>query len=198
MTFTNTQKGMMAPQDIQGAAKTIASGGLALFPTDTIWTVGCDLSDPAACTSLLRLKHQPSPYGFEVLVNSLGMLKKYVPSLHPKLETLLFYHNRPLSILIPPPHLFPKHVFDQDPTFAVRLVRDEFSAQLIYETGKPLFSTFATTNDDLIPSTFGHISSSVLERMDYVAKHRQSDKNKGRPAVVVALSENDEMVFLQE
>jgi L-threonylcarbamoyladenylate synthase len=188
----------MVTSDIQKAVKTISSGGLALFPTDTIWTIACDMSDAAACKSLLRLKLQSSPYNFEVLVDSISMFKKFVPSLHPKLETLLFYHNRPLSVWVNPPHAFPRHVFDRETSFAVRLVRDEYSHQLIQELGKPLFSTFATVNDDHIPSTFGSISSSVLQKMDYVAKYRQSDKKKGQTAVVVALSESDELVFLKE
>lgn len=198
MTFTNTNNSMMASQDIQGTSKTIISGGLVLFPTDTVWSIGCDLKDPAACKSLLRLKTKTSPYGFEILVSSINMFKEYVPTLHPKLETLLFYHHRPLSVLIDPPHCFPRHVFEQNQSFAVRLVRDEFSKQVIQEIGRPVFSTYATPNDDLIPATFGTISSSILEKMDYVAKHRQSDKAKGQPAVVVALSEKDEMVFLRD
>jgi L-threonylcarbamoyladenylate synthase len=198
MTSTNTHNSRMAAPDVQRAVKTISSGGLVLFPTDTIWTIGCDMWDPAACKSMLRLKSKPSAYSFEVLVDSLNMFKKFVPSLHPKLETLLFYHNRPLSILVPPPHAFPRHVFGRESSFAVRLVRDEYSLQLIQALGKPLFSTFATLNDQHIPGTFGSVSSSVLEKMDYVAKYKQSDKNQGQPAVVVSLSENDELVFLKE
>lgn len=198
MTSTNTHNNRMAAPDIQRAVKTISSGGLVLFPTDATWTIACDMSDPAACKSLLRLKLQASAYSFEVLVDSLSMFKQFVPSLHPKLETLLFYHGRPLSIWVNPPHAFPRHVFDREHSFAVRLVRDEYSRQLIQELGRPLFSTFATVNDEHIPGTFGSISSSILEKMDYVAKYRQSDKDQGRPAVVVTLSENGELVFLKE
>lgn len=198
MTSTNTHNSRMATSDIQRAVKTISSGGLVLFPTDTIWTIGCDMSDPAVCKSLLRLKLKPVAYSFEVLVDSLNMFKKLVPSLHPKLETLLFYHNRPLSILVNPPHAFPRHVFERESSFAVRLVRDPYSRQLIQELGRPVFSTFATVNDKHLPGTFGSISSSVLEKMDYVAKYRQLDKIIGEPAVVVTLSENEELVFLKE
>jgi L-threonylcarbamoyladenylate synthase len=198
MTYTKTHNSMMASQDIKGAAKALKSGGLVLFPTDTIWTIGCDLLDPAVCTSLLRLKKNPSPYGFEVLVNSLKMFKELAPVLHPKLETLLFYHHRPMSVLIEPPHNFPRHVFDEYQTFSVRLVHDEFACQIINEFGRPLFSTFATPDDEQIPATFGHISSSILQQMDFVAKFRQSEKNKGQPAVVVTISDNDEMVFLTD
>jgi len=198
MTFTNTPNSMIAFEDIEGAEKTLLSGGLVLFPTDTIWTVGCDLDHPEACRKLFLLKSKSSPYSIEILVHSLDMFKRYVPALHPKLETLLFYHKRPLSVVLNQDHHFPSHIFTSDQAIAVRLVRDEFSRLLIEKAGRPLLSTYATTNDDIIPSSFGGVSSSILEKMNFVAKYRQTERMMGRPAVVVTLSPRDEMIFLKE
>ncbi len=197
MTFTNTLNSMIAVEDIEGAVNILSSGGLVLFPTDTIWTIGCDLENTDACQKLLRLKSNLSHYGIEILVHSLKMFKNYVPSLHPKIETLLYYHTRPLSVLIQQPHRFPTLKATSE-SLSVRLTRDDFCQHLIQELGRPIFSSFATVNDDFIPKSFGGISSSILQNVDFVAKHRQLEKNEGHPAVVVTLSDKDELIFLRE
>ncbi len=198
LTSTNTLNSMIAHEDIAGAASVLLSGGLVLFPTDTTWMVGCDLYQEVSCQKLLQLIEKPLPFGIEILTGSLEMLKYYVPGLHPKLETLLFYHTRPLSIVLRGAHLFPEALFPPKKAVVVRIIRDPFSAKIIQELGGPILAAFPTMAGHPIPAHFGEISSSILEKMTYVARYRQTEKRAGKPPVVVTLSKKDEMVFLSE
>lgn len=198
LTYTNTAGSMMAIEEIDGASYVLSNGGLALFPTDTVWTIGCAIEKPSAFAKMLNLKKSPSKYGLEILVESIDRLKEFVPNLHPKLETLLFYHTRPLTIVFKHAYNFPDYLLTEEGILSVRLVTDPFTRKLIQQLDKPIASTFATPNDELIPHSFGMVSSYIIQQMDYVVKYKQKDSNIGQPAVVITVTEEDELVFLRE
>ena len=88
-TLTNEVKSMVTYQEIEGAVRALENGGIILYPTDTIWSIGCDATDPVGVERVCRLKGSKSTKGFELLVDSVQMLKEYIEHLHPKIETLL-------------------------------------------------------------------------------------------------------------
>ncbi len=189
---------MVQNYDLDGALAVLRTGGLILYPTDTVWSVGCDACNPRAVGRLRQLKKMEDESGLEVLVSSLSMLRRYVAHLHPRLETLLIYHARPLTILYAQGRNLPNSVLDENGQVAIRLVQDDYCRELIEALGKPLVADDADLRQGYYPINFGAISSDVIERVDYVAKHRRNDKSVAEPSVLARLSRKDELEFLRE
>ncbi len=197
-TYTNEKIRMIKEYNLKGALTTLQQGGILLYPTDTVWSIGCDATNTLAIEKVKRLKQHTSTGGFEILVDSIQMLRQYVAHLHPKIETLLLYHIRPLTIVFDRARNLPAEVVAPDGSVAIRLVQDAFCSSLIGELGKPLLATFASMSEGTFPVNFGAISSEIIEGVDFVVKYRQGEKKISQPSVVVRLSRRDELIFLRE
>ncbi len=197
-TFTKETNAMVQQEDLNRAVKALEQEGIIVHPTDTVWSIGCHALDRTAVARMLNLKRANGLENFEVLVNSLEMLKDYIPFIHPRLETLLSYHLRPLTVIFDHASGLPAELFLPDGSVAIRLIHDRFCKVLIDDIGAPLLSSPATFQPGHIPTTFGAVSSAVLEKADYVVKHRQMEKEPGELSVMVRLSEREELIFLRE
>jgi L-threonylcarbamoyladenylate synthase len=198
-TFTNAGLRMISQHHIGGALTVIENNGLILCPTDTLWSIACDATDPVAILRLLRLKPNTHANTFEILVDSIEMLKEYVEHLHPRVETLLSYHIRPLTVVFDKSRNLPEPILNFDGSIGVRIVQDDFCRNLINEMNHPLVATFAHLNGNPLPVHFGAVSSDVIEAVDFVVRYRQNDKVHGQPSVMVRLlEEEEEMEFLRE
>ena len=189
---------MVQNYDLDNALAVLRNGGLILYPTDTVWSIGCDATNPLAAARIRQLKRTDDAFGLEVLVNSLEMLRAYVGRLHPRIETLLLYHVRPLTVLYDQARNLPDSLLAIDGSISIRLVQDNYCSELIGTLGKPLVAAPADLRNDYFPVNFGAISSDVIERVDYVSRYRRSDKAPAQPSVMVKLSVKDELEFLRE
>jgi len=194
-TCTNEMKGMVSHEEIQGAIDALRTGGLILYPTDTIWSIGCDATDPVAIERICNLRGHRGTDEFELLFHSFDLLRRYVGHIHPRLETLLAYHVRPLTVLFEGPRHLPERLGAR---IGARIAQDALCRHLIQAYGVPLVAIAASLHGQPYPANFGAVSSQVIEGVDYVFKHRQQEKRNGEPSVVVRLSERDELEFLRE
>jgi L-threonylcarbamoyladenylate synthase len=183
---------------IADIVRTLALGGTILYPTDTIWGVGCDATNEDAVQKIYDLKQRNTGKGFVILVSDLQMLREYVRHVHPRIDTLLAYHTRPITVIYDKSKHLPNNVTAPDGSIAVRVANDPFCRELISSFGKPLVATSANVSDKGFPHHFGEISSEIIERVDYVVKYRQSDKSKHEPSVIVRMSEGEELDFVRE
>lgn len=184
--------------DISEIAGLIQSGGIICYPTDTIWGIGCDATNEDAIARVTALKGRSPDKGYVLLVNDIDMLRQYVLKIHPRLETLLAYHQRPLTVVYDRPVGLPDAVKSADGSVAIRIATDEFCQNLIRETGKPLVSTSANKSGENYPATFGGISSEILGGVDYVVKYRQDDKEPGEPSSIARLDRHQELEFIRD
>lgn len=180
------------------ALTTLHRGGLVLLPTANLWQV---VSHPHFATAGERqfslcppsVNNRP-----ELLFSDLELLKNWVPDLHPKLENLLVYHKRAVTLLVDVPRA-PAGMRDRDGLTAVRLIRDSFCYRLSEDLELPLVATLAqATGTDIAPSHFGRIRSDILQGVDYVVKRRQKEYLGDDPTVVIRLNELDEIEFVRE
>ena len=197
-TSTNGRAIMVQNYDLESALETLQSGGLILYPTDTVWSIGCDATNLRAVGRIRQLKKTDDALGLEILVSSIDMLRRYVAHLHPRIETLLLYHLRPLTVAYRQGRNLPNSILDENGQVAIRLAQDEYCRQLITRLGKPVVATEADLRLGYYPDSFGAISSDVIERVDYVSKYRRSDKIPAQPSVMARLSPRDELEFLRE
>jgi len=190
---------MTLDYDLRPIIETLEAGGLILYPTDTIWGIGCDATDPVAVEKVFNLKNRPRHKPFILLVSSIQMLKNYVEQLHPRLETLLIYHERPLTIIYDQAKNLPSNAIADGGSVGIRLVQDPFCKALIENFGKPVVGTSANISDQPFPNNFGEVSSAVIQGVDCVVKYRQADKEKRQPSVIARLNDpvRGELEFLR-
>ncbi|MGB1216529.1 MAG: L-threonylcarbamoyladenylate synthase, partial [Saprospiraceae bacterium] len=176
----------------------LSSDGLVLLPTDTVWGIGCDATSAKAVEKIYLLKNRPKDKPLIVLVDGMEMLKDYVAHVHPKIETLLNFHERPLTVIYGEARNIAPNACANDGSIGIRIVRDDFCRKVISDFGKPIISTSANVSGQDFPRNFGEISSDILMGVDFVSKIKQSDKKRSEPSVIVKLAENGELEFLRE
>lgn len=184
--------------DISDISRLILSGGTLCYPTDTVWAIGCDATNEAAVARITALKGEPRQNGYVLLVSSIEMLKLYVPKIHPRLETLLSFHTRPLTIVYERSAGIPTYARAADGSVAIRVAQDEFCRTLIEAAGVPLVSTPACKIGEPYPPTFGAVRSDILVGVDYVVKYRQDDKTPQELSAVAKLDRHLELEFIRE
>jgi len=179
-------------------SKVLENDGIILYPTDTIWGLGCDATNPVAIERIYKLKQRDRSKPFVLLVDGIEMLKEYIVELHPRLETLMLYHNRPLTVIYDQSKNLPDIATGPGGSVAIRIVQDDFCQQLIQYFGKPLVATSANISDEPFPAIFGEISSAVIQGVNYTAQHRRDDKSPGEPSVIVKYDKKGELIFIRE
>lgn len=177
--------------------RTLEHGGTILYPTDTIWGIGCDATNAAAVDNIYHIKKRPKNKPFILLVDGIEMLKQYVRSLHPRLETLLAYHMRPLTIIYDQGKNLPPNIPGPEGSVAIRITQDIFCQNIITALGKPLVATSANFSEDPFPEHFGSISTELLRSVDYIVKYKQDLKNMHDPSPIVRLGEKEELIFIR-
>lgn len=175
--------------------RTLKNGGIILFATDTIWGIGCDATDAEAVKRVYKLKNRPTNKPFILIADSLEMVKNYVEKVHPKIETLLEFHTRPLTVVYDKNKNLPKEVVAEDGSVAIRIVQSSFCKDIVKAFGKPLIATSANISDEPFPTSLGTISSDVIEGVDYVVS--ENTKLTNSPSVMVRVLPNDELDFLR-
>ncbi|HHM21514.1 MAG TPA: threonylcarbamoyl-AMP synthase [Bacteroidetes bacterium] len=183
--------------DLEPIITCLKNGGTILFPTDTIWGIGCDATRIEAVEKVFEIKKRDRHKPFVLLVSSVDMLKEYVEQVHPRVETLLAFHQRPLTIIYPKAKNLAPNACAADGSVAIRIVTDPFCQQLIASFAKPLVATSANIAGTPAPAHFGEISSSIIVGVNYVVKHRQMDKNMDQPSVIARIQPNGELEFIR-
>ncbi|NND05448.1 MAG: threonylcarbamoyl-AMP synthase [Saprospiraceae bacterium] len=176
---------------------TLQRGGIIIYPTETIWGLGCDATSGKSVEKLHSVKKRPSTRPFTVLVNSLEMLHEYVVEVHPRLETLLLYHQRPLTVIYNQVRSLPKVLRSDRQSVAIRMTLDPFCSSVIDAFGKPIIATSANISEQPFPANFHQIDYQLLQQVDYVVKHKQESLSRQDPSVVVRMSDKAELEFLR-
>ncbi|QNM86056.1 threonylcarbamoyl-AMP synthase [Polaribacter pectinis] len=154
----------------------LKQGKTILYPTDTVWGLGCDATNFEAVSNIYKLKNREESKSLIVLVSSIFMLKKYVSVPNKALE-ILKNTNKPTTIIYNNPKGFAKNTIAEDKTIAIRIVKDEFCRKLIKRFGKPIVSTSANVSGENTPKSFKEISQPILDGVDYIVNLHQSKEN---------------------
>lgn len=181
--------------DIKAAVDVLRRGGVILYPTDTVWGIGCDATDSAAVRRVFEIKKRSDSKALITLVGSLAQLERTVDVVPEVAYQLIEYSERPLTIIYdrpaPSARIAPELIAD-DGTIAVRVTSEFFSAQLCGAFRKPLVSTSANISGQVSPRVYTEISPEILEAVDYVCLSRRdesADKDI-KPSSIMRLSED--------
>jgi L-threonylcarbamoyladenylate synthase len=171
--------------DILQCLAALQNEGTILYPTDTIWGIGCDATNFDAVEKIIHLKNRPSEKSFAILVADDVQLMKYVASVDDKLLKYLETIQKPTTVIYERAIGFADNVIADNGTVAIRICRDEFCKHLIKRFGKPIVSTSANISGMPSAPTFGEISPAIIDGVDYVVKYRQTDKNPAQASTII-------------
>ena len=159
--------------DIENSLRVLQNGGIILYPTDTIWGIGCDATNAAAVERIIELKNRPAQKSFVVLVADEKELMKYVATLDLEIFNYLDSTTKPTTVIYEDAIGLADNVLANDGSVAIRICKDEFCKHLIKRFRKPIVSTSANISGMPSPASFAAIEPAVIKGVDYVAKFQQ-------------------------
>jgi L-threonylcarbamoyladenylate synthase len=190
---------VIAEDDITRSVEVLRSGGVILYPTDTIWGLGCDPSNDEAVGKIFRLKRRPAEKSMIILVDSIAMLERYTSGIHEVVYEIIEAEVNPLTLVLPAAgSMLCQSVISADGFVAVRICRDMFCSSLIGRFRKPLVSTSANLSGDPPPAVFSEISAEIVTGADYVVNHRRNDTRRAKPSPVLKIDESGVIRILRQ
>jgi L-threonylcarbamoyladenylate synthase len=183
--------------DLNKSVKVLQSGGLLLYPTDTIWGIGCDATKASAVKKIFELKKRPEKKSMIILVSDEKMIFEYVKNPPDLLLEYLQKQTRPTTAIFENAWNLPEELVSDDSTIAIRIVRDEFCRQLIVDFGKPVVSTSANISGAAYPANFLEISTEIKSGVDYIVQHRQDDFKTNEPSSIIKADDQGKIVVIR-
>jgi len=183
--------------EIENAYNTIKAGGIILYPTDTIWGIGCDPKNDEALAKIDALKNRTTEKHFIVLVESERLLSRYAKVIPEVCYDLIDFANKPLTIIYPQGQYVSNRVLGEDKSIGIRVVKDEFCSKLIQKLKSGLISTSANKSGDKSPVSFDNISDDIKNGVDYIVKLPLQQKN-AKPSQIIKISENSEVTIIRQ
>lgn len=188
---------MLFKDKLSDIIKTLENDGVLLHATDTVWGLACSALSEKAIDKIYAIKQRERSKPILMLVDSLEMLKKHVPHIHPRIETLLHFHKKPLTVVYPRIKRLPEFALADNKSAAIRITRDPYTNHLIKLLGCPLMSTSANISEEPFANAFKDVSLEIIDKVEFVSQHRQDEILKGRPSVMVSYDEDGELNFLR-
>lgn len=177
-------------EDVKKSVEMLKSGKIILYPTDTIWGIGCDATNVKAVQRIFDLKGRNQGKSMIILLDTEEKLEKYVKKVPPIAFDLIENSASPITIVYSGAYNLAKNLIADDGTIAIRIVRDEYCQQVISKSGKPLVSTSANISGSPSPGTFSEIDEEVKKKVDYVAESFRNRTGRIKPSTIIKLEEN--------
>ena len=171
--------------DIENCLEILRSGGIILYPTDTIWGIGCDATNEEAVEKIIALKQRPSAKSFVVLVASERDVLQHVAGPDLAVFDYLQQTTKPTTVIYEHALGLAENVLADDGSVAIRICNDEFCRHLIKRFRKPIVSTSANISGDTSPALFTEINDEIIKGVDYVVKFRQDDVSRAAPSSII-------------
>ena len=185
-------------EDIQQAVQTMRSGGIILYPTDTVWGIGCDARNAEAVKRVFALKRRDDSKALICLVDSANRMQQYSRSIPDVAWDLIDYAQNPLTLIVDGALNLAPNLVAQDGSIAIRVTRERISHDLCYRFQKAVVSTSANLSGQPAPRNFMEISPEIIQGVDYVMKARQNDVTKGKPSQIVKISKDGQITFIRK
>lgn len=172
--------------DKEKISETLKNGGTILYPTDTIWGLGCDATNEEACQKILQIKNRPQDKSFIILVDSFLMLEKYIPEFPEVCYDLVELATRPLTIIYPNAKGLAPCVLASDGSVGIRLTKDPICLAIIRAIKKPIVSTSANISGEKIPYSYSEINPKITSKVDVIVKEKLEEKHN-EPSQIIKI-----------
>ena len=185
-------------EDIQQAVDVMRRGGIILYPTDTVWGIGCDARNAEAVKRVFALKRRDDSKALICLVDSANRMQQYSRSIPDVAWDLIDYAERPLTLIVDEAINLAPNLVAEDGSIAIRVTRERISHDLCYRFQRAVVSTSANISGQPAPRNFMEIPPEIIQGVDYVMKARQNDVTKGRPSQIVKISKDGQITFIRK
>lgn len=184
-------------KEIKQSINVLRKGGTIIYPTDTVWGIGCDATEENAVKKVFDLKRRTESKSLIILVDSWEMLQQYIKKIPPKVSCVLEGSSRPTSVIYKGSKGLANNVIASNHTVAIRIVKDDFCKQLIKKFGKPIVSTSANYSGKPTPKSFSEIDETIIDKVDYVVNLNR-EKKFGVSSQIVKIDHKGKIDFLRK
>jgi len=188
----------MLKDEVNKAFEVLKNGGLILYPTDTIWGIGCDATNPEAVEKVFKLKGRAEEKSLIVLLDSDSKLQSYIKEVPEIAYDLIEYTENPLTIVYSGAKNLAPNAIAKDGSIGIRIVRHEFCQQLLQRFRKPIISTSANLSGKPSPAIFDDIDETFLNGVDYVVNWEQDDRKEKKPSTIMKLEPGGLFSFIRK
>lgn len=177
-------------EDIANGVKAMREGGIILYPTETVWGIGCDATDAEAVKRIYRLKERLDKKSMIVLVDSIASLERTVENIPEAAEQLIEAAVRPLTIIYDHARNLPECLVADDGSIGVRITSGKTAAALCRALRRPIVSTSANISGHPAPRTLGQIDKAIIDGVDYIVGKDTPEAGCGRPSEIIKVSDS--------
>ncbi len=188
---------MVMNEEVKKAAEVLSDGGIILYPTDTVWGIGCDATNPRAVSKVYKTKVRMPYKSLIILVSNTEMLKQYVVNVPDVAVDLINSISEPLTIVYNRGRNVAKEVTAPDGTIAVRIPKNQFCQELLKTFKKPLTSTSANVSGHETPLSYSKISDDIKNSVDYIVNTQRDIIIRPRPSTVIRIHDNGDIEIVR-
>lgn len=185
-------------EEIKKACEVMQAGGVILYPTDTIWGLGCDATNEAAVKRVYEIKKRVDSKAMIVLIDRDVKLQFYVDEVPEIAYDLIEYSDKPLTIIYDGARNLAPNLMAEDRSIGIRITKEEFSSKLCERFKKAIVSTSANISGEQSPANFDEVSEEIKKSVDYIVNYRQDDLTKAKPSGIIKLGRNCEVKVIRE
>jgi len=184
-------------QEILNAYEVIKEGGIILYPTDTVWGIGCDATNPEAVAKIYKLKQRAETQSMICLMNGEKMIYNVFKEVPEVAWQIMDLSENPTTLVLDNPRNVAPNLIATDKTLAIRIVKEPFCFKLMERMKKPLVSTSANISGQPTPKSFKEISPEIIKGVDYVV-NLHHDKIAGKPSTIIKLTSDSQVKIIRK
>ena len=184
--------------DLKKAVEVLKSGGIILYPTDTIWGIGCDATNAEAVKRIYDIKKREDSKSILILMENPALLNRYVDEVPEVAWDLVELSTTPLTVIYPGAKNLAANLIAEDGSIGIRFTKEEFTRQLLQRFRRPIVSTSANISGEKSPAFFDEISEEIKESVDYIVEYRQDDRMPLQPSSVIKLGPGGQIDILRK
>lgn len=185
-------------REITLALEILNRGGIVLYPTDTVWGIGCDATNPEAVQRIYDLKQSADKKSMLVLCKDANMVVRYVDKAPGIAFEVMEMATKPLTLILPGARGLADNLIPEEGTLGVRVPNHDFCQRLLFKFGKPIVSTSANVSGAKTPKNLAEVAQEIINGVDFVVNPRFQGRPTGKPSSIIAFGENCEIKIIRE
>lgn len=197
-TFAAENDETTMEKEIELALEALRKGGLILYPTDTVWGIGCDATNADAVARIYALKRSENKHSMLVLCESADMVVRYVNKAPGIAFEVMEMATKPLTLILPGAGGLAENLIPEEKTLGVRVPDHEFCRKLLRKLGRPIVSTSANISGEPTPKNLAEVSREIIDGVDMVVNPRFQGKPTGKASSIIAFGEGGEVKIIRE
>ncbi|MDP4267625.1 MAG: L-threonylcarbamoyladenylate synthase [Bacteroidota bacterium] len=185
-------------EQIKNSLETLKKGGIILYPTDTVWGIGCDATNEKAVEKIYNLKRRKESQSMLILLDNENKLSRYVDVVPDIAYQLIECSEEPITIIYPDARNMAKNLINEDGSIGIRIVKNDFCKKLIGLLNKPIVSTSANISGEKTPKRLNEISEMIISGVDYIVDLPGFEEGTGKPSSIIKLEVNGEFKIIRK